>query len=212
MSDRAAAVALLRSHLARVAPVRAAPLVRLPVGNELLDGVIDGWPRPGLSEICGPAGSGRIELLLPAMQALTLSEQRVAIVDPVGWLNPPGLRGVLLDQLVMVRPGATRAPWAAEQLLRCGVFPLVILLDPGPLARAGRRLQHAAEQGDAGLCVLSESLDPSLPAALRLELLAGGRLRVRKGAPRHAGRELRWRDAPVPPSPISSGRPALRPL
>jgi len=197
MSDRAAIVAQLRDHLSRVAPVRAAPPVRLPLGVPGLERLVDGWPRPGLAEVVGAPGRGRIDLLLPALQELTLNRQTVALIDPVGWLNPPGLRGVDLDFVLVVRPGATRAAWAAEQLLRCGGVPLVALLDAGSLARSGRRLQHAAEHGDACLCVLSERPDPRLPVRLRLELGGSGRVRVTKGAPRYQGREVQVRPAPA---------------
>ena len=166
---------------------------RLPLGIPELDSLIEGWPRPGLAALHGAVGSGRIDLILPALQHVTRSGGSVGIVDPVGWLNPPGLCGVVLDRVLLVRPGATRAGWAAEQLLRSGALPFVVLLDAGPLRRAGRRLQHAAEAGDACLCVVSEAHDPSLPVALRIEVKGNGRVRLAKGVPRHQGREVALR-------------------
>lgn len=208
-SSRAETLAALREHLNRVAPMRApaATRARLPLGVPELERFLHGWPRPGLAELAGAVGSGRLDLVLPALQELTHSGNTVGVVDPVGWLNPPGLRGVVLDRVLLVRPGATRAGWATEQLLRSGALPLVLLVDPGPLRRSGRRLQHAAEAGDACLCVLSERHDPSLPAALRLEVRGQGRVRIAKGAPRHQGREVVVRGGPAL-APVSRGQTA----
>lgn len=210
MADRAAVLADLRAHLARVAPMRAAPPARLSTGLPTLDAAVQGWPRPGVAEVTGKPGSGRLRVLLPVLQDLTHDGQRVALVDPVGWLNPPGLSGVILDRVLLVRPGATRALWATEQLLRCGGLPLVVLIDPGPLGRAARKLQLAAEAGDAGLCVLGEAPDPQLPARVRLESLGAGRVRIRKGPARHQGRELDLGACGGTAPPLSLAPPGAR--
>jgi hypothetical protein len=144
LDDRSQRLAALRSHLATVAPVRSRPR-GIPLGIAALGELH--WPRPGLSEVSGMPGSGRLVL---------------------GQLYPPGLSGVRLDQVLLVRPGRSQVAWAAEQIARSGVCPLVVLIDPPRLGPGARRLQHAAEAGGVSLIVVSERPDPGLPAALRL--------------------------------------------
>jgi len=189
-ASRQEKVDALRAHLARIAPARP-PRVGLPSGLPALDQAVGGWASAGLSEVVGRAGSGRLSLVLPALRALTEQGRPVAIVDPVGWLHPPGL-DLVLDRLLLVRPGA-RALWATEQLVRSGALPLVLLLDPPPLGRGGRRLLHAAEAGGCALIVLTEHLDTRLQPSLRLESVrlesarlesAGRAFRVTRGCPR----------------------------
>jgi len=178
--DRSAVLAQLKAHLQQVAPMRvAAP--RLATGLPALDARTAGWPRPGLALIQGAAGSGRLGVVLPALGRLSRSGRSVAIVDPVGWLHPPGLVGVVLERLLLVRPGTGRAVWAAEQLARCGGVPLVVLLDPPPLRSGGRRLLHAAEAGDSTVVVVSEAPQQGLPASLSLQSTHPGEVWVRRG-------------------------------
>lgn len=173
-------VADLRSHLARMAPVRVLP-GRLPMGIEALEARVGGWPRPGISTIAGPIGSGRLGLLLPAMADLTRRGRVVAAVDPAGWLYPPGLPGVVVERLLIVRPGGSQVGWAAEQLARCGDIDLVVIVDPPRLGRSGRRLLHAAETGGTAVVAVVESPDPDVPVALRLEMAREGVRVVRGG-------------------------------
>src|SRR5258706_3787644 len=81
-----------------------------------------GWPCGALTEILGDAqGVGELQVVLPALAALTAAGKRVV------WLAPPHLpyapalaaAGVDLTQLTVVRaPGRLDALWAAEQVLR----------------------------------------------------------------------------------------------
>ncbi len=203
-ADRAQVVASLRAHIARVAPVRTLPL-GLPTGVPALQGATGGWARPGISLIHGPPGSGRLAAVVPALRRLTGAGRRVALVDAAGWLHPPGLDGVLLDNLILVRPGATRIAWAAEQLCRCGVLPLVVVLDPPELGRGGRRIQAAAEEGNTAVVVVSELAQRRLPARLRLASQRGpdGQpgLVVERGARGRPGRWLRVAPPDHPPTP-----------
>ncbi len=179
-SDRATILAELRQKLAATAP----PLTEgehVPSGVSGLDAVTGGWPRPGVSAIVGAPGSGRLGWVLPALRRLTAEDRPVAIVDTQGWLNPPGLPGVNLDRLVLVRPGAAQALWAAEQLARSGALGIVLLLDPPPFGRAGRRLRHAVEAGHSALIVVSDRNDPDLAAHLRLETSSPGTARLARG-------------------------------
>lgn len=175
-------VAALRAHLARITPARPVH-VGLPTGSARLDSVTGGWPTHSLSEILGRPGTGRLSLVLPALRIAASQGQHVAIVDPVGWLHPPGLPDLPLDRLMLVRPGG-RALWATEQLARCGALPLVLLLDPAPLGRGSRRLQHAAEAGGCALIIIAETTDRQLKPTLRLQAEGHRRFRLVRGGRR----------------------------
>lgn len=185
--ERAAILAELRAKLAHTAP----PVVdseTLLSGVASLDGATGGWPVPGVSAVVGAPGSGRVGWVLPTLQRLTAGDRPVAVVDVLGWLNPPGLPGVALHRLMIVRPGAAQAAWAAEQLVRSGAVALTVLLDPPPLGKAGRRLALASEAGRSPLVILTDRLDQGLPTALRLEVRGPGLALLARGA--GAGRVL----------------------
>ena len=182
MSVTLSTIAELRAHLARIAPVRA-PAPPSPTGLPQLDKHLGGWPHPGVASIHGSAGTGRIGLVLPAMQNHTQAERTVAIVDPLGWLHPPGLPGINLQHLMLVRCGGPRAGWAATQLASCGAIPMVVVLDPPPLSRDGLRLLRATEAGGSTAVVLSERPDPQLSATVRLKMLGHHRVQIERGAP-----------------------------
>lgn len=183
---RAAVVADLRRYIASVAPVRHPTPVRLPIGIESLDRLVGGWPRPGVAVIEGVAGTGRLALVLPAMRRVTGRGHPVVVVDSTGWVHPPGLPGVALHRLLLVRSGPELALWVTEQAARAGVAPLVVLIDPPRIGRSARGLQHAAEAGDTTVVVVTDSAEPALGAHLHLTLAGArnapkpGYLRVRQ--------------------------------
>jgi hypothetical protein len=169
----------------------------VPTGFAALDRELPGggWPAGGITEILAAReGIGELQLVLPALAALTSRGKRVA------WLAPPHLpyapalaaAGLDLAHLVVVRaPGRRDALWAAEQALRAGSCHALL----GWLPAAGypelRRLAVAASAGRA--CALffrppSAATEPT-PARLRLALEPGpgGALAVsilrRRGAP-----------------------------
>jgi hypothetical protein len=164
-------------------------------GYDLLDAPLPGrgWPSGALTEILGSQeATGELELLLPAVAALTWAGKRVA------WLAPPHLpyapalvaSGVDLSQLAVVRaPRRRDALWAAEQILRAGCCHALL----GWFRRAGydelRRLAVAAESSPT--CALlfrpPEAAAESSPACLRLALEPAGdalcvRILKRRGA------------------------------
>src|SRR5437868_14130470 len=112
-----------------------------------------GWPTGALTEIVGDReGIGELQVVLPALAALTTAGKRVV------WLAPPHLpyapalaaAGVDLTQLSVVRaPGRLDALWAAEQVLRAG--PCHALIGWFRHARYDelRRLAVAAESAPA---------------------------------------------------------------
>ncbi len=173
-----------------------------------LDAWIGGWPRPGIVEIAGVPGAGRLGLVLPRVAHLTRRGRPVVVIDAMEQLFAPGWacpseaseEGVDLAALWVVRPGLDRAGWAAEQVARSGAVELVVLLDAPPLGRHAMRLGRACELGSSTLVVVAERAEAELPAAVRLEVLGaapsgvgGGGTRVsctRSRDGRHVGERL----------------------
>ena len=176
------------------APQLAAPVV--PTGFQVLDSQLPGggWPSGALTEILGSQqGIGELQLVLPALAALTWAGKRVV------WLAPPHLpyapalaaAGINLSQLVVVRaPGRRDALWAAEQALRAGCCHALL----GWFRRASyddlRRLAVAAEGSAAWIALFRprEAAAESSPACLRLCLESDGdalsvRIVKRRGLP-----------------------------
>lgn len=166
---------------------------RISTGYELLDEELPGggWPTGALTEILSSQeGIGELQLVLPALAALTWAGKRVV------WLAPPHLpyapalaaAGVDLAQLVVVRaPGRRDALWAAEQVLRARCCHALL----GWFRRAGydelRRLAVAAEASPAWVALFRprEAANESSPACLRLALEPEDIIRIlkRRGAP-----------------------------
>lgn len=155
----------------------AAPRVglgRLPTGLEGLDQWLGGWPSPGLTELVGAPGSGRLAPILPLLRSLLRRGRTVVWVDPLHQLHPPGLGAELVGAptgpggLVLLRPPGDQAAWAAEQVARSGAADALVMLDLPRLGRAGLRLGRACEGGNSVVFVVGEESEPELPAALRL--------------------------------------------
>ena len=182
MTNRSSTIAQLRAHLAQLAPMRTQ---EPPISTEIpqLDTEIGGWPQPGVVSIYGAIGTGRIGVVLPTMQAHTHDDRTIAIVDPLGWLHPPGLPGINLRKLMIVRCGLERSHWAAAQLVSSGAIPVVVLLDPPPLRTNAHRLMHATESGKSTLFVLTERPETRLNPSVRIQTIGRGKLKIERGAP-----------------------------
>ncbi|MGA9977984.1 MAG: hypothetical protein WBQ08_05065 [Candidatus Sulfotelmatobacter sp.] len=90
------------SHLA----VRPAPEM-LSSGIAAINALTGGWARGCLTEICGPASSGRTTLLLAALAAATRRGEFCVLVDASDALDPRSAAdaGVDVDRLLWVRCG-----------------------------------------------------------------------------------------------------------
>ena len=143
------------ARLAGVTPasrlaVRPAPEM-VSSGIAAMDALTGGLPRGCLTEICGPACSGRTTLLLAALAAATRRGECCVLVDASDALDPQSAAaaGVEWDRLLWVRCGenSPHAEHCLEQLLRTtdlllerGGFGL-IALDLGDLPpQAARRI------------------------------------------------------------------------
>ena len=130
----------------------AASFPTLRTGYAALDAYLPGggWPRAGLIEILvSRFGSGELQLVLPALAALT----RAASARWCVWVAPPLLpfapalvsQGVVLDRVAVV--GGARPLWAFEQVLGSGACEAALGWCRDPRSRDIRRLQLAAERG-----------------------------------------------------------------
>lgn len=176
--DRASVLEELRARVGATGRVQPG---RLSCAHEGLDAWIGGWPSPGVSEIVGAPGTGRMALILPALAALTRAGRPVIVVDPGQQLHPPGCRALDMRSVLLVRPPPDQTAWTAEQVARSGAVEAMVLLDPPPAGRSGLRLARAAEAGRTTVLLITSTPDPDLPAALRLrtEGWDGATLRVR---------------------------------
>ena len=153
-----------------------------------------GWPAGVLTELF-PAheGIGELRLLGPALAALSSQGLRLAWIAPPYLPYAPAITAAGIDpaRLVIVKTRSEKDTlWAAEQALASNACGAVLAWLPGAKYAELRRLQLAAEAGEA-LALLFRPPDTaraSSPAALRLALsTAQGRLAVhilkRRGAP-----------------------------
>jgi hypothetical protein len=178
-------------------------------GIAAMDALTGGLPRGCLTEICGPASSGRTTLLLAALAAATRRGECCVVVDAGDTLDPQSVvdAGVELDRLLWVRCGESSPQNCLEQLLRAADLLLesggfgLIALDLGDLPpqtarriplttwfRYRRAVEHTPtvllaveRQSIAGSC---SSLLIKLRAAMNQESAAKRRKNAAHGASR----------------------------
>ncbi len=170
------ATALRDARLFRGGRALAAPRAGLPSGIDGLDTVLPwgGFPRGALSEILHAAdGIGELSLLLPALRRL-MRDERVAFIAPPYLPYAPALAqvGLPLSHLVWIVADDDRMLWTAEQCLRAGCLGGALLWSRTGDDRTLRRLQLAAEHGDAHAWLFRplEHAANASPAALRLQI------------------------------------------
>src|SRR5262249_25486244 len=81
-------------------------------GIPALDVLTGGLPRGCLTEICGPASSGRTSVMLPTLGSATRRGAYCAVIDASDSLDPHSLAvaGIDLDRLLWVRCNENSAP------------------------------------------------------------------------------------------------------
>lgn len=135
-----------------------------------------GWPVGALIELLPTCeGIGELRLSLPALKALNDANRQIVFVRPPHIPYPPALlRAQLsLQNILWIDPGCDEdARWAAEQTLRAGAAGAVLVWSDNSDDRNLRRLQLAAETGQAlaFLYRTPSALRQPSPAALRLLL------------------------------------------
>jgi hypothetical protein len=153
----------------------------VPSGVPSLDAAIGGLPRGCLTEIFGPASSGRTSLLLSILAQATHREEVCALIDAEDAFDPASASaaGVHLDRLLWVRSdnSAEHALKAADMLIQGGGFGLVVLdLGDTPPAIARRisltswfRLRRAVENSPTVLVSVARQSNAKTCASLQLE-------------------------------------------
>lgn len=151
----------------------------LPTASADLNRVIGGLPMGALSEMLGDqSGIGELSLLLPALVAAMGEDRWLVAIGNEQTLYGPALEaaGLPLRRIMSLAERDTgRASWAAEQCLRSGACGAVLLWADALDAKVPRRLQLAAEQGDACGLLFRPARWAAQPsaAALRLYLETG---------------------------------------
>ena len=156
-------------------------------------------PRGALTEICGPASSGRTSMAVALMAEITAREEVCALIDTAGAFDPATAAhaGVRLDRLLWIRCAgdAERALKAADLIIQAGGFGLVIFdLGDTPLRHARRisltswfRLRRAVENTPSAIIVIAQEPLAKTCASLVVEM--------RRGTPDWSGRLMRGIDA-----------------
>ncbi|MGA8865436.1 MAG: hypothetical protein WB510_00620 [Candidatus Sulfotelmatobacter sp.] len=163
--------------------VRPAPEM-VSSGIAALDALAGGLPRGCLTEICGPASSGRTTLLLAALAAATRRGEFCAVVDASDALDPHSVAaaGADLDRILWVRCGENSSPRPRDG--RKNRKPdQVSKFDEGGSRHAEPRLEQLLratdmllESGGFGVIALDLS-DLPLPAVRRIPLTTWFRFR-----------------------------------
>lgn len=159
---------------------RPAPeLVRTGVPE--VDSATGGLPRGGLTEIFGPASSGRTSLLVSILAEATARGEVCAVVDAEDAFDPASAAaaGVHLDRLLWIRCGhsAERALKTADLLVQGGGFGAVAMdLGDTPPQLARRisltswfRLRRGVEHTPTVLLSLARQSNAKTCASLMLE-------------------------------------------
>jgi len=146
----------------------------ISIGIAALDRRLIAIPRGSLTEICGPASSGRTTLLLSLMREVTEQGECCALVDAGNAFDPlsAAANGVNLKRLLWVKCAAPhpkltpvdKALNAADMIISAGGFGVVVLDlgDIGPhLARkiplaSWYRFRRAVESTSTALVVLEQ--------------------------------------------------------
>jgi hypothetical protein len=170
------------AELVKLLPPPPPATPALPTGVAALDAVLTGGglPRGRLTEIVGPAGSGKTTLTRAIVEATVAAHGWVAYVDAQrtldarDWVHLGDAEGVWI-----IRPrDAGRAAWCADVLLRSGAFALVVLDGAPALTKsAAVRLTRLARESNAAFVVLGERTGGAsqLGGAVRLFVERGKR-------------------------------------
>jgi recombination protein RecA len=151
-------------------------------GIQAIDALTGGIPRTGMTEIYGPASSGRMSLLVSILAQATHRHEFCALIDTSGSFDPTGAEaaGVYLPHLLWVRCGgnAGHALKAADLLVQAGGFGVVAMDLAGLEVRDAQRislaswfrLRHTAEKARAAFVVIGSEVNAKSCSTLQLAL------------------------------------------
>jgi len=145
--------------------VRPAPQM-VPSGIREIDTLTGGLPRGCLTEVCGPASSGRTSVLLAALAAATQRQEVCALVDVSDAFNPhsAAAAGVNFERMLWVRCGMGWQKSGSPQ--RHGVTEKKI---EKPVEQALRVTDLLLQSGGFGLVIIDLG-DTPLKMARRIPL------------------------------------------
>lgn len=162
-------------------------------GYAEFDAAVGGWPEYGLVTLQSIPAIGELRLVLPALKPLQ-QQGLLCFINPPQPLQaePLAAAGLQLSHILLLEQlTVADGLWAAEQILRSGLFKVVLLWQPQLSLVASRRLQLIAEQQQALLIQLTQHAATSSLAvtlALQLEPSADGlQIRVHKQRGHWAG-------------------------
>ena len=153
----------------------------VPTGIAEVDAAAGGLPRGCLTEIVGPASSGRTSLLLSILAQATARQEFCAFVDAEDAFAPHSAAdaGVQLSRVLWVRCGhsAEHALKAADLLIQGGGFGLVVMDLGDTEPRIARRisltswfrLRRAVEHTPAVLLSVARQSNAKTCASLVIE-------------------------------------------
>lgn len=139
-------------------------------------------PRGALTEIVGPASSGRTIFLYALLAAASFDQEFCALIDAEDAFDPASAAasGVRLSQVLWVRCGGNveHAFKAADLLAQAGGFGLVALDLAGTPMQAVRRvpmaawfrLRHGVEHTRTALVSIGQQVNAHSCSALKIEL------------------------------------------
>ena len=153
----------------------------VPAGIPILDEVTGGLPRGSLTELYGPASSGKTSFLQSALAARTANSEVCALIDAHDSFDPwcAESAGVSLRQLLWVRcKNLDQAFCSVDALLHGGGFGMVAMDLSDTPARLVRqiplsvwfRLRRIVENTSTILLVLSRESNAKTCASLVLRL------------------------------------------
>ena len=135
-----------------------------------------GWPKAALTELCVDVrGIGEFSLLLPVLKRLAQAGEWITLVGPPHIPYAPAFarRGIDPARVIVVGTEEERDRWwAAEQILRANGTGALLFWPKASADQRMRRLQLAAQEGEALAFVFASTAraaQPS-PSPLRIRL------------------------------------------
>lgn len=164
-----------------------------------------GWPAGSLIQIVAPQSGLGFSLIVPLLAEMTRLRRYVALIGTPFMPYAPALssRNIDLNYLTWLQPSSVDdALWSMEQATRSSLFASVAYWGPAIDGTSERRLQLAADSGNAIAFHFSDCRrDSHSYAAVRLLVTpadAGLELEVLKCRGTHPGRKLRYRCVDLP--------------